>query len=100
MEGQESKEIESEFSQTGKDIIGYQFTKPFPPLDTTANLYMYMSATCSGTKVRTIVTLVLAERGRSRLECLRHLNFDHYPSSIHAGPWVTLVATHATIGMS
>ena len=31
---------------------------------------------------------------------LRHLNFDPYPSRTQAGPWVTLVATHATMRMS
>ena len=47
----------------------------------------------SGTKVRTIVTLVSAEQGRQRVK-LRHLNFDPYRSRTHARPWVTLVATH------
>ena len=31
---------------------------------------------------------------------LRHLNFDPYPSRTRGGPWVTLVATHATMRMS
>ena len=37
--------------------------------------YSVYWATSSGTKVRTIVTLVPAEQGRYRLK-LRHLNFD------------------------
>ena len=59
---------------------------------------IYHGATYSGTKVRTIVTLVPAEQGRYRLE-LRHLNFDPYPCRTCAGPWVTLVHTHATMRM-
>ena len=39
----------------------------------------------SGTKVRTIVTLVPAEHGRYRLK-LRHLTFDPYPSRTRTGP--------------
>ena len=55
--------------------------------------------TSSGTKVRTIVSIVPAEHGRYRLQ-LRHLNFDTYPSRTRTGPWVTLVATHATMRIS
>ena len=56
-------------------------------------------ATSSGTKVRTIVTLDLAEQRRCRLK-FRHLNFNPYPCRTRAGPRVTLVATHATMRMS
>ena len=31
---------------------------------------------------------------------MRHLNFDSYPSRNRGGPWVTLVATYATMRMS
>ena len=55
--------------------------------------------TSSGTKIRTIVTLVPAEQGRYRLK-LRHLNFDPYRSRTRTGPRVTLVATHQTMRMS
>ena len=58
--------------------------------------YVYSGATSSGTKVRTIVTLVPAEQGRYRLK-LRHLNFDPYPSRTQAGPRVSLVATCTTM---
>ena len=34
------------------------------------------------------------------IDPLRHLNFDPYPSRTRGGPWVTLVATHATMRMS
>ena len=53
-------------------------------------------ATSSGSKVRTIVTLVPAEQGRKRVKW-RQLNFDPYPSRTHAGPRVTLVATHVHV---
>ena len=46
---------------------------------------MYLWATSSGTKVRSIVTLVPAEQGRCLLK-LRHLNFHSYPSRTRAGP--------------
>ena len=57
--------------------------------------YRSSRATSSGTKVRAMVTLVPAEHGRYLLK-LRHLKFDPYTSLVRTGPWVTLVATHAT----
>ena len=45
------------------------------------------------------LSLIPAEQGRYRL-ILRLLNFDPYTSRTCAGPWVTLVTTHATMRMS
>ena len=80
--------------------LSFEFRKSFCTVHILQHVLLcyVLWATSSGTKVRTIVTLVPAEQGRYRPK-LRQLNLNLYPSRTRTGPWVTLVATHATMHM-